>query len=132
MLADRILVAIRAIVGDSYLLVDPDLTAKYRTDWTGRFHSGPVPVVRPASSDEIRRIVAMANEERFHVVPQGGNTGLVGGGIATSENTLVVSTERLRAIGPLDLVSGTVTVEAGVTLAELQDALRPDRLDLWG
>ncbi len=125
MFDDRLLNELRDIVGVEHVVTDSDITSSYRTDWTGRFRSGPVPVVRPGTADEVREVVALANRNHFHVVPQGGNTGLVGGGIPTTLNSVVVSTERLRRIGTVDALSGQISVQAGVKLKELQDALRP-------
>ena len=123
-LSDSVVEALRMIVGASYVVVDPEVTATYRADWTGRFHSGAVPVVRPASVAEVQAVVALANLEHFHVVPQGGNTGLVGGSVPTSTNSVIVSTERLRATGPIDTLGAHIIVEAGVKLSELQEALQ--------
>ena len=112
------------IVGSDHVLVDADVTARYRVDWTRRFHCGPVPVVRPESTDEVCKLVSLANAFRFPVVPQGGNTGLVGGGIPVSAQGVVLSTERLLEVGEIDALSAQIIVGAGVILGDLQRRLR--------
>jgi FAD/FMN-containing dehydrogenase len=106
-------------VGDAGVLVDPDLTASYVTDWTHRFTGTTPAVVRPASTAEVAAVVALAREHRVALVPQGGNTGLVAGGVPLA-GEVVVSLARLRELGPVDPLAGQVTAAAGVTLAALQ------------
>jgi FAD/FMN-containing dehydrogenase len=122
-LASSVISELRQIVGAAHVLIDPDVTATYRTDWTGRFHSEPLPVVRPGSTVEVQEVVALANRIGFHVVPQGGNTGLVGGSIPTKRDSVIVSTSRLQWIDEPDLLSAQIVVGAGVRLATLQHAL---------
>ena len=112
------------IVGPGNVQVDSELTRSSRTDWTGRFTCGPVPVVRPGSADEVRRLLALANRLRVPVVTQGGNTGLVGGGVPTTDAGMILSTRRLNAIGAIDHLGGHVTVGAGVVLGDLQRSLK--------
>jgi FAD/FMN-containing dehydrogenase len=110
----------RAAVGDPGVLVDADVVAGYVTDWTGRFTGSTPAVVRPGSVDEVAAIVGLAREHRVPLVPQGGNTGLVAGGIPRADE-VVVSLGRLADLGPVDPLAGQVTVGAGVTLAALAD-----------
>jgi FAD/FMN-containing dehydrogenase len=111
---------LRAIVGPDHVLTDPDVTRGFGTDWTRAWSSRPLAVVRPASTDEVRRTLLAAAAHGVPVVPQGGNTGLVGGGVPHGDGTaLVVSTTRLTDIGAVDPATQTVTVGAGVTLAAL-------------
>jgi FAD/FMN-containing dehydrogenase len=107
-------------LGPAHVLVDPDVTARYATDWTGRFRGSAPAVVRPGSTAEVAEVVALARRHRVALVPQGGNTGLVGGGVPLA-GEVVVSLGRL---GRLD-VDGTAaqaTAGAGVPLATLQAA----------
>ena len=103
-------------------MTDPELLRAYLTDWTGR-HQGPAaPVVRPSTTAELSGVLAVCRQFGVAVVPQGGNTGLVGGGVPgarTLEPVVVISTERLRRLDPVDLSAGTVTAGAGITLAGL-------------
>ncbi len=119
---------LRLAVGDAHVLVDPALTASYEIDWTRRFHGRARCVVRPASTSEVAQALRACATHDVPVVTQGGNTGLVGGGVPT-EGEVVVSTTRLREIGPVDRVAGQVTVGAGVTVAALQQSVRREGLD---
>jgi FAD/FMN-containing dehydrogenase len=116
-----LLVELRAIVGDAHVLAEPDTMAAFTTDWTGRFVGRADAVVRPADVEEVAAVVAACSRAGVPVVPQGGNTGLVGG--ATPQGGVVVSLVRLRGIGPVDDVSGQLDAGAGVTLAEVHEAV---------
>jgi FAD/FMN-containing dehydrogenase len=108
----------RQVVGDAGVLVDPEVTASYTTDWTGRFHGSTPAVVRPGSTAEVAEVVALARRHRVALVAQGGNTGLVAGGVPLA-GEVVVSLARLAALSPVDALAGQVTAGAGVTLAAL-------------
>ena len=84
-------------------------------------------MVRPATTDQLSRVLAVCHEARVAVVPQGGRTGLAGGAVSRP-GQLIVSLERMNRIEALDPVSRTAVVEAGVTLAELEAAARPHAL----
>ena len=103
------------IVGDAHVLTEPDLVAGYAVDWTGRFEGSTPAVVRPASTEEVAAVVGWCREHSVRVVPQGGNTGLVGGSVPL-EGEVVISLTRLRALDPVDPVAAQVTVGAGATL----------------
>jgi FAD/FMN-containing dehydrogenase len=120
--------ALAAVVGDRHALVDPGLRAPYERDWTGRFGAPARIVVRPGSAAEVAEIVRICAQEGAAIVPQGGNTGLVGGGVPRG-GEVVVSLGRLDAIGSVDAALGQVTVGAGATLAALQAACRAAGLD---
>jgi FAD/FMN-containing dehydrogenase len=115
-------------VGDRHVLVDPSVTASYETDWTRRFSGAARCVVRPADTQQVASVLQLCASHGVAVVTQGGNTGLVGGSVPTG-GEVVLSTSRLRLIGPVDAVAGQITVGAGVTLATLQQAVRPRGLD---
>jgi FAD/FMN-containing dehydrogenase len=108
----------RQVVGDAHVLVDPAVTASYVTDWTRRFTGDTPAVGRPRSTDEVAAVIALAREHAVALVPQGGNTGLVAGGVPLG-GEVVVSLARLSDLGPVDQLAGQVTVGAGVTLAAL-------------
>jgi FAD/FMN-containing dehydrogenase len=114
-----LLAALRDAVGPVNVRTDPDVTAANVVDWTGRFHGATPAVVRPGTVDEVAAVLAACNAERTAVVPQGGNTGLVGGSVPL-HGELVLDLRRLDAIGPVDPRTGQVTAAAGVTLARLQ------------
>lgn len=106
-------------VGAAHVLTDPDLTAPYETDWTRRWTGRARAVVRPADTEQVVAVVRACAEAGVPVVPQGGNTGLVGAAVPT-HGEVVLSTRRLTRLDPVDPLSGQVTVGAGVTLAGLQ------------
>jgi FAD/FMN-containing dehydrogenase len=108
----------RRVVGDAGVLVDPEVTASYVIDWTGRFRGSTPAVLRPASTAEVAEVVALARRHRVALVAQGGNTGLVAGGVPLAGEA-VVSLGRLTALSPVDVLAGQVTAGAGVTLAAL-------------
>ncbi len=119
---------LRTVVGDQHVLVDPGLTASYETDWTRRFSGRARCVVRPGSTGEVAGVLRACGVAGVAVVPQGGNTGLVGGGVPV-DGEVVLSTLRLVEIGEVDVVAGQVTVGAGTTVASLQKRVRPLGLD---
>jgi FAD/FMN-containing dehydrogenase len=120
--------SLRAIVGESHLLVDPDLRAPYETDWTRRFTGTARCVVRPSSTAEVAAVVRACAAAGVPMVVQGGNTGLVGGGVPTGSEVLV-SLTRLADLDPVDVLESQVTVGAGVTLEKLQAHARAAGLD---
>jgi len=126
---DSLAQALARIVGPAHCLTDPAVTAAYRTDWTGRFTGPARCVVRPANTGQVAAVMASCAEAGQSVVPQGGNTGLVGGGVprprggdphSPRQSEVVVSLARLCHLEPVDQVGGTVVAGAGVTLAMLQ------------
>ena len=114
---------LRAVVGEQHVIVDPDVTASYARDWTGRYQGEASVVVRPRSTAEVAGVVRRCHDHRIAIVPQGGNTGLVGGAVPDA-GQIVLSTQRLAAIRAIDLDAGQATVEAGVPLAALGAALQ--------
>ena len=105
----------RAIVGDKYAVTDAADIAPYVTEERDLFHGRSPLVLRPGSTAEVSAICKLASEHRIALVPQGGNTGLVGG--QTPHNgEVVVSLRRLDKIRDVDTASNTMTCEAGVVL----------------
>jgi len=111
------------IVGAAHVLTAAADMKPYLTDWR-RQYSGPAEcVVRPASTAEVSKVVALCAREGVAVVPQGGNTGLVGGSVPTgARRELLLSLGRMNRIRSLDLLNDTATVEAGCILAAIQGA----------
>jgi FAD/FMN-containing dehydrogenase len=118
---------LRAVVGAQHVLVDDDLRAGYEVDWTGRYRGSTPCVVRPGSVDEVAAVVGVCRSFGAAIVPQGGNTGLVGGGVPLG-GEVVLSLRRFTAVEPVDVLAGQVTVGAGVTLGAVQAAARDARL----
>jgi len=119
---------LRSIVGASHVLVEPDLRAPYETDWTRRFTGSASCVVRPASTAEVASVVHTCSVAGAPMLVQGGNTGLVGGGVPRGGEVLI-SLARLRSLEPVDPIESQVTVGAGVTLEKLQEHARAAGLD---
>ena len=121
--SSRLLDAIRAVVGDRGLLTDSNETAAYAEDWRRLYQGRTDAVIRPATTQELAAVVKLCAEAGTPIVPQGGNTSMVGGAVPAEDGSeLVLSTARLNHIRDLDPVDMTLTVEAGVTLKAAQIA----------
>jgi FAD/FMN-containing dehydrogenase len=112
--------SLAGIVGEPHVLTG-DATAGYAVDWTGRFRGQTPVVVRPRDTAEVAAVLALCTEAGLPVVPQGGNTGLVGGGVPL-HGEVVLSLTRLNRLGPVDHEAAQVTAGAGVTLQQVADA----------
>src|SRR5258707_6691551 len=111
------------IVGAGNVLTAAEDTKPYFTDWRKQYAAAADCVVRPASTGEVSRVVALCVGENVAVVPQGGNTGLVGGSVPTgARREIVLSLSRMNRIRGLDALNDTITVEAGCVLAAVQRA----------
>ena len=119
----EILERLKALVGPAGFSVDPDELAPHLVEWRNRF-SGKTPLLlKPASPQEVAAIVRICAEGEVGIVPQGGNTGLVGGQIPRPEGCdLLLSLGRMHRIRRVDPVDNTMLVEAGCTLAVAQAA----------
>src|SRR5215469_9627440 len=118
----------RKIVGDKYVVTDQADIAPYVTEERELFHGRSPLVLRPGSTAEVSAICKLASEHRIALVPQGGNTGLVGGQ-TPHHGEVVVSLRRLDKIREVDTASNTLTCEAGVVLQVAQQrASEADRL----
>ena len=120
-LSPDLLARFAKIVGDKFAVTEPDAQAPYLTEQRDMWKCTSPVVLRPGSVAEVSEIVALANETATPIVPQGGNTGLVGGGVP-HHNEIVVSLNRLDRIREVDPVSNTITVESGVTLQRTREA----------
>ena len=110
--------ALADVVGSAHVLVDPDMRRPFEVDWTGRFSGTAAAVVRPADTHQVAEVLRVCGSFATPVVPQGGNTGLVGGSVPRS-GEVVVSLTRLNDMGEIDTAAAQVTVGAGVTIARL-------------
>ena len=118
-----LLTDLRDAVGPAHVLTEPADVAAYATDWRGAYAGTPLAVVRPASTAEVSTVVRLAHDAGVAIVPQGGNTGMCGGAVPSGDGSQVVlSLGRLRNIREVDALGGTITVEAGVVLADVQAA----------
>jgi len=127
-LSPDLLARFAAIVGEKYAVTDPQEAAPYLTEERGLFQGHSPLVLRPGSTDEVVAICKLATETRTALVPQGGNTGLVGGQ-TPHHGEVVLSLRRMDKIRDVDTQSNTMTVEAGAVLQTLQQrASDVDRL----
>ena len=109
------------VVGPSHVITEPSGKVSFETDWTRRFSGEALAVVRPATTEEVVEVVRACLKWRIPIVPQGGNTGLVGGGVPRGNGEqIVLSMARLRLLDPVDEAAQEVTADAGVPLADLQ------------
>ncbi|MCL6264303.1 FAD-binding oxidoreductase [Craterilacuibacter sp. RT1T] len=113
------------IVGPAHVLTQDSDTAPYLTDWRGRYHGRCVAVVAPASTAEVAALVRLCAAHAIAIVPQGGNTSTCGAATPdASGRQLVLSLARMHGIRDIDSANNSITVEAGVTLAEVQAVAR--------
>src|SRR5262250_462149 len=110
-----------AIVGEKYAITDPAGQEPYLIEGRGLYRGSTPLVLRPGSVEEVAAILKLADETVTPIVPQGGNTGLVGGQIS-HDGEVVLSLTRLDRIREVDALSDTMTCEAGVVLAKAQEA----------
>ena len=119
--AANLLDAIRTIVGDRGILTETTDTAPYAEDWRRLYQGRTSAVIRPGTTAELAAVVALCARAGTPVVPQGGNTSMVGGAVPNEDGSeLVLSTARLNRIRDLDAADLTLTIEAGVTLKAAQ------------
>lgn len=131
-----LLAELAGAVGEPQVLTGPSLLAGYVTDWTRRYHGTASCVVRPGSAEEVAEVVRCCARHAAVLVPQGGNTGLVGGSVPPPDGpagrgggtgrgprgggVVVLSTSRLTDLGAVDAIAGQVTAGAGVTIGALR------------
>ncbi len=113
---------LKQAIGAAHVLTEGDLTA-YEQDWRKRTRGQALAVVRPGNTQEVAAVVKACAQARVSIVPQGGNTGLVVGGIPDDSGTQVLlSLQRMNAVRAVDGDNLTITVEAGCVLQNLQQA----------
>jgi D-lactate dehydrogenase (cytochrome) len=120
-LAPDLIARFAAIVGTRYAITNPADLAPYVTESRGLYRGHTQLALQPGSVAEVAAILALANETGTAIVPQGGNTGLVGGQIAI-DGEVVLTLRRLDRIREIDALSNAMTCEAGVVLAKAQAA----------
>lgn len=125
MVNSEIVAGLRAIVGSANVVTQSDDLERYERDWRGRYRSTTICAVRPKNADEVAAIVRFSKGSRLAVVPQGGNTGMSAGALPPPGlANIVLCLERMNKVREVDLVTNTMTVEAGCTLASIQDLAR--------
>ncbi|MFA7279247.1 MAG: FAD-binding oxidoreductase [Sterolibacterium sp.] len=126
-MTSQLIDALTAVVGVTHVLRNDDDMAPFLTDWRGRYTSQALCVVRPGNTEEVSRVVSACAAAGVAIVPQGGNTGLVGGATPCSpashpKGEVLVSLTRLNRIRAIDPDNNTMTVEAGCILQRVQEA----------
>ena len=126
----EILAKLREIVGDRGLVEQDSDIRPFVTDWRGQLHGHAAVVVRPANTEEVSKVVKLCHDHTIAIVPQGGNTGLMGGATPWPSHTgIVLSLGRMNRVIAVDAKGYTMTVEAGCVLQTLQGvAAEHDRL----
>ncbi len=126
---DTLMSALVGVLGPEHVLSEADVCATYEVDWTGRFRGRARAVVRPADTQQVAAALAICAEFGVAVIPQGGNTGLVGGSVPRG-GEIVLSVRRLSDLDPVDILSGQVTVGAGSTLSAVRRHAQAAGLDV--
>jgi len=120
---DAVLQRFCEVVGPDHAIADPGQQLPYLREWRDLYAGRAALVLRPGSTKEVAQILGIANAAGIGVVPQGGNTGLVGGQIPSPDGTeIVLSVSRLAKVREIDTAGTAMIVEAGVTLADAQAA----------
>lgn len=113
----------RAVLGDKGVITDPHDIAPWATDWRGRFHGTTPAILAPDSTAQVAAIVRLANAAGVALVPQGGNTSMVGGATPPADGSaFILSLRRMNRVRRMAPEEGLVVAEAGVILAHLHDA----------
>lgn len=120
-ISNEILARLREILGAEGATDDPAEIAPHLIELRGRWRGQTPLLLKPTNTDEVSRILALCHETRTPVVPQGGNTGLVGGQIPT-RGELLLSLERMNKIGPVSAAEQSIEVGPGAILKAVQDA----------
>ena len=103
--------------------IGPEDCQPWQRDWLGQYGEVPLGVARPKSTSEVSDVLRLCYAEGVPVVPQGGNTGLVGAGVLGEPGGVILSLSRMNAISSPDLSGGSISVEAGVILEKLHESL---------
>ncbi|MGF7150826.1 FAD/FMN-containing dehydrogenase [Sphingomonas zeicaulis] len=119
----RLIDQLRERLGPKGVITDADALAPWLSDWRGRYHGASPAIVAPADTEETAAAMAMAAAASVPLVPQGGNTSMVGGATPPADGSaLILSTRRMNRLRGLDAAAGTAIAEAGVILSDLHDA----------
>src|SRR5512134_2035600 len=114
---------VAAVVGPQHVLTAPADLEPYLLDHRGRYRGAARALVRPASTEEAAAVVTLCRDARAPIVAQGGNTSLCGAATPSAVgDAVVLSLARMRRVRSIDVPNATMTIEAGATLAEAQDA----------
>lgn len=116
------LIDVTAAFGCTAIKTAPADVQAYSVDWRKRFYGKPLAVIFPSNTEQVAQVVRLANQHRVALVPQGGNTGLSGGATPDASGTqAILCLSRMTGVRAQDAANKTLTVEAGVTLKQVQD-----------
>ena len=110
----------KKIVGNKNVITNKKDMEKYLKEWRGIYNGIAGAIIKPKSTKEVSNILKYSYEKNISCIPQGGNTGLVGGQIPFNKDHIVISLERLSKIREINIINQTITVEAGLILYNLQ------------
>lgn len=113
---------LKALLGESAVIDDPALMSPYLNEPRKRFHVPALAVARPGTVEQVQAVARWANESRVPLIPQGGNTGLVGAQVPLRGDEVIVSLQRLDRVREINAQAGNMTVEAGVVLQQAHEA----------
>ena len=114
------LAALIELVGEQNVIAESSLVAPYAEEPRRLYDAQPSLVVTPTSVEQVQKVLAWANEHRVAVIPQGGNTGLVGGQVPLDGGEIIISLKKMKNTREVDTASNVMTLEAGVTVLEAQ------------
>ena len=116
----KLIAAVRDRLGPRAAITDPGEVEPWLTDWRGRFHGRSAAILAPSSTQEIAAMVALAGEHLVPLVPQGGNTSMVGGATPPGDGTaLILSLRRMNKLRSISAAANLAVAEAGMILADL-------------
>jgi FAD/FMN-containing dehydrogenase len=113
--------SLKSVVGSNHVITDPDVLAGHSVDHTGRYRGRASALLRPGSAEQVAEVLRICRDAGAYVTVQGGRTSLVAGTVPEHDDVLL-STERLRALGDVDTVERRIKAGAGATLAAVQHA----------
>tara|TARA_B100001121_G_scaffold141707_1_gene124107 strand:- start:5783 stop:7189 length:1407 start_codon:yes stop_codon:yes gene_type:complete len=118
----------KKIVGNKNVITDKKDMEKYLKEWRGIYNGIAGAIIKPKSTKEVSNIIKYSYKRNISCIPQGGNTGLVGGQIPFNKNHIVISLERLSKIREINFINESITVEAGLILSDLQKICEENNL----
>ena len=121
---------LKSLLGSGRISEDADIIKTYSDDWTGRYRGSARAVISPQSTDEVAEILNWCSTNRVGVVPQGGNTGMVGGSTPLN-GELIISLRKMKNVNFSDTNDNQIVAEAGATLLEIQN-LALERSMIYG
>jgi FAD/FMN-containing dehydrogenase len=118
----RLIDEVQSRFGAKAAITDPTDIEPWLTDWRGRYHGNAAAVLSPSSTEEVAAIVGLAGQYRIPLVPQGGNTSMVGGATPPADGSaLILSLRRMSRLRSISADDNVAIAEAGVILAQLHD-----------